>query len=334
MRLLVMLAVTAIASLVAGCATAPPSVPQAAAEPGMLVVDGGRFTMGRDEGDINERPSHKVKLDTFAMDRTEVSASDFAEFLNAVGNAGNVSFTPDEYATVIVVPSDDGKKETRFSARPGYERYPANNVSWKGADAYCRWRGKRLPSEAEWEKAARGTDQRLFPWGKSNPLEGFAQFDQIWQEKQFNVLVPVDALPAGASPYGMLNMAGNVLEWVNDWYRQNLCDFCNPEGEAHLDLILELTGQDADRSDPDPSRSGKTEEIAAASKEVAGQQRQAPPRDNPHGPALGVFKILRGGGWQDRLAGDLTATRRFWLDPSQRFPHTGFRCSQESSRTP
>ena len=325
---------TAVVALVAGCASQPPAVPQPAAEPGMLVVGGGSFTMGRDKGEINERPSHKVNLGTFAMDRTEVAASDFAEFLNAVGNAGNVYFTPDENATVVIVPTADGKKESRFTARTGYERFPANNVSWQGAAAYCRWRGKRLPSEAEWEKAARGTDERLFPWGKSNPAEKFAQFEQLWPEKQFNVLVPVDALPAGASPYGMLNMAGNVLEWVNDWYRQNLCDFCNPGGETNLGLILELTGQAGDRSDAVRSRSEETEEISETSHEDAERQRQAPPRNNPKGPSFGIFKVLRGGSWQDIQAGDLATTRRFWLDPSQRFPNTGFRCAQESSRTP
>lgn len=324
MRASGMLAASAIAAIVAGCASQPPAVPQAAAAPGMFVVKGGAFTMGLDKGELNERPAHKVEVDTFAMDRTEVSAGDFAEFLNAIGNPGDIYMTPDEYATVVAVPAADGKNEIRFSARPGFERYPANNVSWKGADAYCRWRGKSLPTEAEWEKAARGTDKRLFPWGKRNPTERLAQFEQVWQEKRFDVLVPVDSHPEGASPYGMLNMSGNVLEWVKDGYRQNYCDFCNPGGETNSILLQQLTSQESETSDADPAAAA-TEQRDEKGKILP--KRQIPPRKNPTGPTAAAFMVLRGGSWQDARGYDLTATRRSWLDPSQRFPHTGFRCS-------
>jgi formylglycine-generating enzyme required for sulfatase activity len=318
-------------AVVSGCAAQVPAVPQAAEEPGMFLVPAGRFTMGRDAGEINERPAHPVEIDTFAIDRTEVSAAEFAEFLNAVGNAGNSYLTPDDYTTVVVVPAREGVQGTRFSARQGYERYPANNVSWMGADAYCRWRGKRLPTEAEWEKAARGTDGRPFPWGKRDPAVQLAQFAQIWQEKQLDVLMPVDAFPEGASPYGVLNMAGNVLEWVTDWYRQNLCDFCNPDGEANLELVRQLTGQKADA--PDAAGKGGSQ-VAANAPSGTERSQQIPPRVNPSGPSTGSFKVLRGGSWLDREKGDVATTRRFWLDPSQRFPYTGFRCSKGSSSLP
>jgi formylglycine-generating enzyme required for sulfatase activity len=322
---------TIVIAFGAGCASHMPAGPQAAGEPGMLLVPAGRFTMGRDKGEINERPAHTVEVDTFALDRTEVAAADFAAFLNAVGNAGNTYFTSDEYATVIVAPAREAEQRVRFSARPGYERYPANNVSWLGADAYCRWRGKRLPTEAEWEKAARATDERPFPWGKRDPEVRLAQFEQVWQEKQFDVLMPVDAFPEGASPYGMLNMAGNVLEWVSDWYRQNLCDFCNPDGERNLDLVRQLTGREGDSADD----AGKGDaQVAADAQLGAARKRQTPPRNNPGGPSTGSFKVLRGGSWSDREKDDVATTRRFWLDPSQRFPHTGFRCSKGSSGLP
>lgn len=303
------------------CAVHRPEAPEAAGEPGMLMVRGGRFTMGRDKGELNERPAHAVKLDGYAVDRTEVSAGDFAEFLNAVGNDGERYLSSDDRATVVIAQLDDGARDVRFKARPGYERHPANNVSWYGADAYCRWQGKRLPTEAEWEKAARGTDKRLFPWGKRAPQAGLAQFDQSWPEKGLDVLVPVDALAAGASPYGALNMAGNVLEWVNDWYRQNLCDFCYPEGERDLWLIQQLAAPVAGA--PAPPAPTATEAIAG---DDAARRRQAPPRNNPTGPTAGSFKVLRGGSWLDRLDVELATTRRFWLDPTQRLPNTGFRC--------
>ena len=293
----------------------------------MLIVSGGRFTMGRDKGQVNERPAHTVNVNSFDLDRTEVSAGEFAVFLNAVGNGGDRYFTPDSYATVVVAPGDGSVNSPRFAARPGYERFPANNVSWNGADAYCRWLDKRLPTEAEWEKAARGTDKRDFPWGQSNPQASLAQFKQTWDEKRLAVLVPVDALPQGASPYGMLNMAGNVLEWVNDWYRQNSCDFCNPEGETNRSLVRQLTGRD-------PEISNDVDAAKDLPRNQAAQQSQAPPRNNPAGPEMGSFKVLRGGSWQDQLYVEVTTTRRFWLDPTQRLPYTGFRCAKDSSRRP
>ncbi len=323
---------TVIVALTAGCASTPPAAPEASSDPGMLIVRGGRFTMGHDTGELNERPAHKVELDTYAMDRTEVSARDFAEFLNAEGNPGESYFTPNDHATVVLVQSERKAREILFAARPGYENYPANNVSWQGADAYCRWRGKRLPTEAEWEKAARGTDKRLFPWGKSTPREGLAQFEQTWQDRQFDVLVPVDALPDGASPYGQLNMAGNVLEWVNDWYRQNLCDFCNPDREGNLSLIRQLTGQDV-ATGAAPADAEESDEAGDTGSDTS-QQRQAPPRNNPTGPETGIFKVLRGGSWQDHQDQELAATHRFWLDPTQRFPNTGFRCTKDAARQP
>lgn len=318
-------------ALAAGCATQPPAQPRAASESGMLQVPGGRFTMGRDTGELNEQPAHTVAVDAYAMDRTEVAASDFAEFLNAAGNPDERYFTADEYATVVAVPSRGGNAASRFAARPGYERYPANNVSWQGANAYCRWRGKTLPTETEWEKAARGADKRLFPWGKREPDEEHAQFAQVWQQKQFDVFVPVDDLPGGSSPYGLLNMAGNVLEWVNDWYRQNYLDFCNPGGEVYHDLVTRITGGDTEIAAADPAATGGTTEDPEVK---ARRARQIPPRDNPIGPDTGGFKVLRGGSWQDRQEADLSTTHRFWLDPAQRFPHTGFRCSKASPRTP
>jgi formylglycine-generating enzyme required for sulfatase activity len=260
------------------------------------------------------------------MDRTEVAAADFADFLNAKGNDGDRYFTPDEQATVIVAAAGGAGAQARHAARPGYERHPANNVSWHGADAYCRWRDKRLPTEAEWEKAARGPDERLYPWGGAPPQGTLARFGQVWQERRFDVLLPVDSLPAGASPYGLLHLSGNVLEWVGDWYRQNLCDFCNPLVEANLPLVQMIAG----REQPEPG-AGNEEAAGAAAGGMATPQRQAPPRQNPAGPSTGSFKVLRGGSWRETLEEELAATRRYWLEPAERFANTGFRCVRDES---
>jgi formylglycine-generating enzyme required for sulfatase activity len=314
----------ALSVLLCGCALGSGARPTPAPEPGMMQIDGGDFTMGRDAGPLNEQPAHEVRLDGYYLDRTEASATDFAAFLNAQGNPDDRYLGTDDLATVVAVADADGR--VRFEPRPGQANLPANNVSWYGADAYCRWRGRRLPTEAEWEKGARGTDERRYPWGSAAPAPALARYAQSWPEQRQQVLLPVDSLPGGASPFGLLNMSGNVLEWVQDWYRQNLCDFCNPQGEANLALVRQLTGgrdpQEAEGPAPAPAR---PDEVPPE------QLRQTPPRVNPAGPTAGIFKVLRGGSWQERDPEQLTTTHRFWLDPSQRFPSTGVRCAKDAA---
>jgi formylglycine-generating enzyme required for sulfatase activity len=116
-----------------------------------------------------------------------------------------------------------------------------------------------------------------------------------------------------------------VLEWVSDWYRQNLCDFCNPGIEVNLPLVRTIAGQEQ------PPREDEELERAAGGGPGA-QLRQAPPRDNPAGPSTGSFKVLRGGSWRETQADELTATRRYWLAPTERFANTGFRCARDESR--
>jgi formylglycine-generating enzyme required for sulfatase activity len=114
-----------------------------------------------------------------------------------------------------------------FYGLEGLENHPVSYTSWNDAQAYCRWAGRRLPSEAEWEKAARGTDGRVFPWGDQKPDPSLLNFADrnislAWADPQaddgYAFTAPVGTYPLGASPYGALDMAGNVWEWVNDWY--------------------------------------------------------------------------------------------------------------------
>jgi formylglycine-generating enzyme required for sulfatase activity len=185
--------------------------------PDMVEVPKGPFTMGfvidndQSLGDTDEEPVHEVFLDTFWIDKYEVSSKQFAEFLNAHPYDSTRYFEPGSAVTIE-------KKDDFFQPRPGLERLPANRVSWYGADAYCRWVGKRLPTEAQWEKAARGNDQRMFPWGNEWPENTRVTFRRKFATLGFSVLEPVDALPEGKSPYGAHHMAGNVWEWVADWY--------------------------------------------------------------------------------------------------------------------
>lgn len=177
----------------------------------MVVIAAGPFTMGSNEGPEDERPAHEVTLAAFSIDRFPVTNAEFAAFLNLelakAGPAARVYDIDDPDARIH-------RRENRWSADKGYENHPVVEVPWAGALAYCAARGKRLPTEAEWEKAARGTDARRYPWGAQLPERRRAQFAAGWNET-----APVDAFPAGASPYGVRDMAGNAWEWVSSAYR-------------------------------------------------------------------------------------------------------------------
>lgn len=294
----------------ASCATLPgvQHIPD-----NMVVISKGDFIMGMDYEELNERPEHEIFLDTFLIDRYEVSAKDFADFMNEKGNPWNKYFTADNYSTIIEAPTSDkngDKAEVRYSPRKGFENFPANNISWFGADAYCRWKGKRLPTEAEWEKAAKGTDRRVYPWGNNPPDNVRSRYNQKWEEQGLKVMVAVDALPDGASYYGVLNMSGNCWEWVNDWYRQNYCNYCDPDGIEYMETAAKILGTD----------------WVLVKKQAKDQD--APPKYDPRGPLLGVFKVLRGGSWEESYEKMLMSSYRYWLAPEERRRNTGFRCAQ------
>jgi formylglycine-generating enzyme required for sulfatase activity len=184
---------------------------RAAEQAGMVRVPGGPFIMGSDRGPGDERPAHRVGLAPFWIDRTPVTNRQFALFLNAVGPigpAGERFYDQDDSDARIL------RAASGWRSIPGFEAHPVVEVSWFGARAYCAWAGKRLPTEAEWEKAARGTDGRQYPWGNQPPDPTLTRFGAGW-----NQTVPVGGFPRGASPYGALEMAGNVWQWVSSAYR-------------------------------------------------------------------------------------------------------------------
>ena len=171
------------------------------------MIPAGEFLMGSpdDEGGKNEHPRHRVYLDAYDMDRFEVTVSRYAEFLQSTGREA-----PRDWAKVKI-----GK----------HSNLPVVGVSWNDAETYCRWAGKRLPTEAEWEKAARGTDGRTYPWGNEEPTPRLANFGKgstIIENVYDKFLAPVDSDEAGNSPHGIHHMAGNVSEWTADWYDQDV----------------------------------------------------------------------------------------------------------------
>ena len=205
--------------------------------PPVVLVPEGHFQMGCDDDnpsescEKDERPLHTVYLDPYVIDRYEVTNAQYAEFLNAVGNqteAGETWFNADDSGARI-------HSADIWRVESGYEDHPVVLMTWYGARAYCRWRGKRLPTEAEWEKAARGdSDTLMYPWGNGEPDCSRANYDNC----EGSPTTPIGSYPSGASPYGVLDMAGNVWEWTNDWYASDYYEMSpdtNPVGPDHGD---------------------------------------------------------------------------------------------------
>ncbi|MBI2571766.1 MAG: SUMF1/EgtB/PvdO family nonheme iron enzyme [Candidatus Schekmanbacteria bacterium] len=162
-----------------------------------------------------EAPVHAVNLDAYYIDTYEVTA---AEYKGCVDGGGCTGASTGGSCTYNV-----GGKET----------HPINCVDWNQATAYCSWSGKRLPTEAEWEKAARGTDQRIFPWGNAAPDCTYANFYNFGY--CVGATTPVGSYPERVSPYGAFDMAGNVWEWVSDWYDSGYygqSPYQNPSGPS------------------------------------------------------------------------------------------------------
>jgi len=165
----------------------------------MVLVPAGAFTMGDNENS----PQREVYVDAFRLDRHEVTVSQYSRFVEATGSVR----LPDAWEELDLAKGAS---------------LPVIGVDWHDASAYCTWAGKRLPSEAEWEKAARGTDARTYPWGDSPPTPVQANFENRAPGAYQGGLKPVASHPAGASPFGIHDLAGNSAEWVADWYDENV----------------------------------------------------------------------------------------------------------------
>ncbi len=177
----------------------------------MALISEGHFVMGSNNGPDDEKPEHRIFVTAFFIDVLPVSNDDFTKFLNARGlkNQLGESFYDDDDRDARI-----HQRDSIWQADLGYATHPVNEVTWVGARDYCTWLNKRLPTEAEWEKAARGTDGRKYPWGNSKPNQNRALYGAA-----YNASAPVDAFPQGASPYGVLDLSGNQWEWVSSAYR-------------------------------------------------------------------------------------------------------------------
>lgn len=182
-----------------------------AAADGIMLVQAGAFWMGRDDGAPEEAPLHRVYVRDFWIERHKITNAEFAAFLDARGITsldGQRRYDADDADARIHLRSAV-EQHVGWVADPGYERHPVVEASWFGARDYCAWRGRRLPTEAEWEKAARGEDRRRYPWGDAPPTPARAVFG-----RGYNATEPTDARPAGASPYDVHDLLGNLTEWT------------------------------------------------------------------------------------------------------------------------
>ena len=265
------------------CATAS-AVAQTAAPEGMVQVPAGKFWMGRefeifiDSGDfvardkMDDKPANHVYVDGFSIDKYEVTNTDYAKFVQATGAK------PPWHWPQGKIPM-------------GEEKYPVANVNWYEATDYCKWLGKRLPTEAEWEKAARGgLDRAHYSWGDDTIDKDTEEGLLSPQSALRNTNTPVPATlgrpranPVGTfapNGYGLFDITGNVMEWTNDWYDNNYYPFM--------------------------------------------------PKNNPKGPEKGRYKSVRGAGYADG-GGDgeekLVSYRNF-SDPDTRMTTIGFRCAK------
>lgn len=189
----------------------------------MLFITGGTFEMGTNANGADARPPHMVTVPDFFIDQFEVSVQQYADFLNKHGGSRRACDGFDCAATLVeTITTNLLNNFGVYEARPGTESYPINWVSWYGANTYCETMGMRLPTEAEWEYAARGLNGVTYPWGEAAPDETRAVFgvtDPIqWARVFNNIFLPVDALPDGRSPFGLYGMAGGIAEWVQDYY--------------------------------------------------------------------------------------------------------------------
>lgn len=238
----------------------------------MVLIPAGAFTMGSNDGLPAERPEHVVTLDAYVIDRYEVSLRLYRKFLQEAQRDAPPTW-------------DDEAAETVGDR-------PAIGVSWADASAYCAWAGKRLPTEAEWEKGARGTDGRRYPWGPMQPFVDIANYNRgVWVSEAVTLVSVAGGVEGmsvrhglkegGRSPYGLHHMAGNAAEWVADWY---------------------------DR------------EYYAKS-----------PDKNPTGPAKGEKKVIRGGSWSD-LPVALRSSARASAEPDFQDRAIGFRCAMDAAQ--
>jgi formylglycine-generating enzyme required for sulfatase activity len=279
---------------VAPVAPAPPTCPA-----GMATIAGGKFFMGSDDkkDEENERPAHQVALSPYCIDLTEVTVAAYKQ----CSDKGECKRAPRENEWPGITAREHKVYDPLCNIRDVDARssHPINCVDWELADTFCRVKGGRLPTEAEWEFATRGSDGRKYPWGDSPPTDGTrlnacGKECVAWGKKVneevtamysaddgFATTAPVGSFPKGASPFGLEDVVGNVWEWASDWYAPY-----TPGAQV-----------------------------------------------DPKGGA-GEDRVLRGGAWNGGDPGWVRPTYRFKSAPTLRSHGIGFRCAKDLKASP
>ncbi|MCI0663160.1 MAG: bifunctional serine/threonine-protein kinase/formylglycine-generating enzyme family protein [Acidobacteria bacterium] len=197
---------------------------------GMVYIPGGVLKMGRDEGgEENERPAHIVRINAFYLDRSEVTNEEYRQFIEATGYSAPPTWQNGRYPE-------------------GSDKNPVNDVTWEDASIYAKWASKRLPTEEEWEYAARGSEGRIYPWGNGWKAGAANVLASAGEKKQ---IMPVGQFPGGASPFGVLDLSGNLWEWTSSDYKEypGGVKILIPDGYSNLKVIrggsFESTGKNA-----------------------------------------------------------------------------------------
>ena len=200
----------------------------------MVSIPAGSFRMGDDSSIAlsNQEPTHEVYLDAYFIDKTEVTVADFRAFIRDGGYKKQAYWAKEgwQYLQTLARKPYAVTPESLNKIGRNNPRHPISGISWYEADAYARWSGKRLPTEAEWERAARGLDGRIYPWGNEMDL---TKLHYIMPSS--HRVGPVGDYPTGASPDGVLGMAGSLWEWIADWYDEDYYSYSkrkNPAGPA------------------------------------------------------------------------------------------------------
>jgi formylglycine-generating enzyme required for sulfatase activity len=171
----------------------------------MVLIEAGNFVMGSTRGDLDERPIHSVYLDNYYIDKYEVT---------------NALYEPCVRAAVCKPPvRADSYTQSSYYGNPRYNDYPVVYVDWNMAKSYCEWRGASLPTEAQWEKAARGSEEPIYPWGKDVDCQKANYTDG--SRVCIGGTTRAGSYESGKSPFAVYDMAGNVWEWVADWYSED-----------------------------------------------------------------------------------------------------------------
>jgi formylglycine-generating enzyme required for sulfatase activity len=206
----------------------------------MVTVPAGDFDMGSDSTDpyiiTAELPRHTVYLDEYQIGKNLITNAQYKQFIDSGGYKNSAYWTTAGWNWRVA--SQESLPQAWlygwFNSGPLFPNYPIVGVSWYEADAFCRWAGMRLPTEAEWEKAARGTDHRYYPWGNTPDGSRCNSYDNVPPDT-FSTTSPVGFFTNDASPYGCHDMTGNVMQWMHDWYSSSYylsSPNINPQGPS------------------------------------------------------------------------------------------------------